>query len=660
MASTLVEFARLLAATALLAPLLLLPGAVIAAWVGAKELGRPWPWGVALLFSLAVLPALLSLIARLVSLDAALGTLLALALLGIPAVAKVERPPLSVLGALLAGSLVVGMELLDFRFGGKLYQPTLALDMVKHAATVNSIVSWGLPLTDPFVTRAQPAGYYYFFYTVAAMPVRLTMGVLDARAAVGALAIWNGAALLTLAVLLWQKTMPERPVSRNVVWALVALLLCGNLDIVANVAVGLMAKAWPVQIEWWNQQVSPWIFSLLWVPHHVLALIAGIFGLVLICERPGTTSGIVAGFAFASCVGASVWVGLAIALTALLWLASLTLRRRHRIALALAAAGCLAALLLAPQIHDILHGRADTQFPIAFYVRPFPVVNVLLAPGLTANIVHLILLPVNYLFEFGIFAVGAVAYWRSHRALTTKTEAARILTFAAVCGLLLATFTRSTLIYNDLGWRAVLPAQLAFLIWTCTVILAHDGKFRLTECFKWPGAMGALLLIGYAGIAYQLVIVRAYPLLAPNLIFAPPLALHPELDDALASAYDWANTHIPRDTVLQHNPVSAQRVFDFGLYGRNRVAVADRDATLYGASRAEVDARLAAVGPIFTMALPAGEVRARALAQGIDVLVVSSADPVWSDRHAWVWSAPALFASAHVRLIAIRDLAPGP
>ncbi|MBV8826574.1 MAG: hypothetical protein JO220_16415 [Hyphomicrobiales bacterium] len=591
------------------------------------------------------------------SLDAALAALLALALLGAPTLTKIDRPPLSLVGALLACLLVAGAELVDFRFGATLYQPTLALDMVKHAATVNSIVSWGLPLTNPFVTRAEPGGYYYFFYTVAAMPVRLTMGVVDARAAVGALAIWDGAALLTLAVLLWQKSMPELPVSRNIVWALVALLLCGNLDIIANVVVGVMAKAWPVQIEWWNQQVSPWVFSLLWVPHHLLALIAGIFGLILISERPGPGPAIVAAIAFASCVGASVWVGLAIALAALFWLASLIMRRQYRMALALAAAGCLAAVLLIPQIYDILQGRADKEVPIAFYIRPFPALNVWVPPGLTANMLHLILLPVNYLFEFGIFLVGAILFWRHHRS-AAGTEAARILMFSAASGLLLATFTRSTLIYNDLGWRAVLPTQLAFLIWTCAVILTYSGKFRIAECFKWPGAMGALLLIGYAGIAYQLVIVRAYPVLAPNLIFAPRPIVHPELDDALASAYSWANTHVPRDAVLQHNPASDQRVFGFGLYGRNRVAVADRDATLYGASRAEVDARRAALAPIFTTPLSAGDVRARALTHGIDVLVVSSTDPAWSDRHEWVWSTPALFASPHVRLIATRDIAP--
>ena len=205
----------------------------------------------------------------------------------------------------------------------------------------------------------------------------------------------------------------------------------------------------------------------------------------------------------------------------------------------------------------------------------------------------------------------------------------------------------------------MLLPQLAFLIWTTAVIVAGGEKFRMTECLRWPGAMGILLVIGYAGSIYALIGARVYPFLAPNVAFVPEIALNPEVDDELASAYTWANTHVARDAILQHDPVSDKRVVDFGLYGRNRVAVADSEAVLYGAARADVSARLAAIGPIFTRRLSAAEVRSRAFDYGIDVLVVSSADPVWSDRRDWVWSTPVLFASPRVRLIATRDLDPG-
>src|ERR1043166_6169311 len=197
------ELTELVAATAVLTVLLGLSGAALGAFagrLGTKELAPSWD--AALLLSLAVLPAALSLIARIVSFDAALAAQVVLALLGIPAARKIGPPPLAALCGLLACAVVVALELTDFRWAGKLYHATFAIDMVKHAATVNAIVSWGLPLTDPFVSRAEPAGYYYYFYPLAAVPVRLTLGTLDARAAVGALAVLNGAGLLALAALL--------------------------------------------------------------------------------------------------------------------------------------------------------------------------------------------------------------------------------------------------------------------------------------------------------------------------------------------------------------------------------------------------------------------------------------------------------------------------
>ena len=650
------ELTELVAATAVLTVLLGLSGAALGAFAGrfgAKELAPSWD--AALLLSLAVLPAALSLIARIASLDAALAAQVVLALLGIPAARKIGPPPLAALCGLLGCAVVVALELTDFRWAGKLYHATFAIDMVKHAATVNAIVSWGLPLTDPFVSRAEPAGYYYYFYTLAAMPVRLTLGALDARASVGALAVLNGAGLLALAALLLRKCVPSLPAAGRLS-VLIALLLCGNLDIIPNIMLGLSSHLWPIELEWWNEQVLSWVFSLLWVPHHVLALIAGVFGLLLICERPGSVGAVVAGIAFASCVGASVWVGLGVALAALLWLASLLIRGHHRPALVLAGAGCLAGLLLVPFVVDVLQGRSGEGIPIGFAVRQFPALP--LEPGLAYDLISLLLLPVNYFIGFGIFAIGAVMFWRDP-FLAKKTEVTRILLLAAAAGLLLGTFTRSTVVNNDLGWRVVLLPQLAALVWTCAVILARNWTFRIADVRKWPAAVGAVLMIGYGGNAYELVAVRAYWLLVPNPLLRPDLGWgNPDIDVEIASAYRWANSHVSRDAVLQHNPVGDARALAFGLYGRNRTAVADKVAMIYGATRTEVEARLAALAPIFTASESAAEARARALANGIDVLVISSSDPVWSDRNGWVWSSPVLFALPHVRLIATRDLSP--
>ena len=121
---------------------------------------------------------------------------------------------------------------------------------------------------------------------------------------------------------------------------------------------------------------------------------------------------------------------------------------------------------------------------------------------------------------------------------------------------------------------------------TWGVIVAGGKQFRMREWLQWPCAMGIVLVIGYADTAYALIGARVYPFLAPNVAFVPPVAQNPEVDDGLAAAYTWANAHVARDAILWHNPVSDKRVVDFGLYGRNRVAVADSEAARALAGRA--------------------------------------------------------------------------
>ena len=57
----------------------------------------------------------------------------------------------------------------------------------------------------------------------------------------------------------------------------VALLAVTGLDILPNLVLALARRPWP-EPEWWNEQVSAWITSMLWIPHHLGALIAGFTG----------------------------------------------------------------------------------------------------------------------------------------------------------------------------------------------------------------------------------------------------------------------------------------------------------------------------------------------------------------------------------------------
>ena len=50
--------------------------------------------------------------------------------------------------------------------------------------------------------------------------------------------------------------------------------------------------------------------------------------------------------------------------------------------------------------------------------------------------------------------------------------------------------------------------------------------------------------------------------------------------------------------------------------------------------------------------------RARARRHGIAVLVVSAVDPVWAAKPDWLERKPALYASAHVRILETAALVP--
>jgi len=321
-------------------------------------------------------------------------------------------------------------------------------------------------------------------------------------------------------------------------------------------------------------------------------------------------------------------------------------------------AGLAAALLLSPLALDLLAGRSDASFPIALTIRRFSPVNWFVAPGSVNDLLRLVLLPVNYFIALGVFLVGSVAYWRRGPAVV-GSDTGRILVCGAVAGLLLGTFTRSTILNNDLGWRAMLLPQLAMTIWAAAAVL-HGTSMRrplFSQLARWPAGMGVLLVVGLISNAYELVTLRAYPLAAPRTIFGLPGSVTAETDHDLRIAYDWANAHVPREAVLQHNPVRDRRVYDFGLYSLNRVAVADREAELFGASKAEVERRLAAIGPIFSSLLPAETIEVIARDNMIDVLVVTADDTVWSSANTWAQTAKALLALPRVRLIAVRDLA---
>ena len=663
---SIVDLLSVIVGTAACAVLLLLPGLAlghITNAFGFRRLETARHYLLALVIGYAVLPVLDSALCRSLGVDAALAFNLLLACYGLRVAWRAGLPlpdrfALSACGIWLA---LLVYAWIDFDTGGKLYPSLLMLDIVKHAATVRALVETGFaPPIDPFVLRDAPAGYYYFYYVLSALAERLCGGWIDSRAAVAGQVFWTGLATVGIVCLVFERVgFKGRPRLSLVL----GLMLAAGLQIVPVVMAGLSGQLWLGQINWWNDQVAGWPVSLLWVPHHVACLIACWVGFLLLAGIVGRdadphskrgTAIALAAIAFASAVGLSIWVTFGAVVAMLLWVGLLAFERRWSAVLAIAGAGLLSVALALPYLLELIGHRAYGAAPVALTVRAFPFSDVLLADGIARHLGRLALLPVNYVIEFGVFSIGAYLFWRRRQLeRDIGNETARLLMLSALAGLVLATFFKSTIVNNDLGWRAILFSQLAALL--CTIAVLDCGPAWVA---LWGGstpAARALLLmglLGYLGTAYDLVALRAYQPL--RLVGEEGLRRDPTIDREIRTAYTWLATNTDRHLVVQHNP-DAKRAFGYCLYGRSRVAVSDRDnARLFGAPEAEIVSRLEQLIPAFATPMPADEARHRFARYRIDIALATANDAAWHDRASWVWAMPSLYATAHVRVLSAR------
>ena len=631
------------------------------------------------LVGLAVLPLVESLAVRFCGLDVALWITLALAATGTALALRansVHWPSWLGLGLLGAWLAIVVFEWVDFDVAGKLYQPLTIFDTVKHAATAQAIFDSGAPPRDAFFLRPERSSYYYFFYTAAAVIMRLCGGLVDAKAAVGGLIFWVGLGAYALVRLTLARLQPDAAIGRQRLLIL-AVMAAGGLDILAVLYFAWTGSFWMADPLQWNEQVGAWFEDILWVPHHVSALIAGMLGLLTLTDLAGDKPdagprrraiGVAfAGICFAASLGLSIWVTLGFVVTIAVWGLVLLMERRWRLVAFVVAAGAVSLVCAVPQIMDLKAGRADGgPAPIALAVRTFSPVHVGLPEGPLQVVEDALCLPVNYAFEFGLLVLGSLLYWRQRRLIQVQDgetqgggELDRVLAIAAVSCLLVGAFLRSTLFNNDLGWRILLLPLLAGTVWTVAALhrlgaTAAVGTAGTDMPRMLRPAIYATAAIGWATVLYTAVGMRAYPFVTVN---KPTrfIAADPATARELRVAVDWASTHLEPTAVLQQNPTS-KRTFALGTYGRNPIGVADSFSSLYGADPRAVLARIEALRPIFDTSLSPSEISRRAAANGLDEIIVTAADPVWAQPGSFVWREKPIYASPRVRIIPVTTM----
>ncbi len=684
------------AAAFVLFPLfVVVPGFVIGRLTGAaafREQSLPWQILLAALFSIAVCPILTYLLARTGSffpvwaaygliwlLFLGLATEIGLARAG-RAAAGVLRRRWAICAILLW--LVIGyLMLADIELDGGLSLSMLVHDYLKHVAITDAISRTGVPPANPSLYPGAPLDlfYYYLWFLLCSLVDRLGGSLIGPIQAVHAGALWTGLILMaTLFVFVRHMAIGggKTLIPPRYGLALFLLLVTG-LDILPLAALGFL-HAWagsgpgiPADLQWWNEQISAWTGAMLWVPHHIAALVACLTGFLVLrhlAARPwrlrDLPAAAVAGLAFASAAGMSVWVTLVAAACFALWCGFVLAAGRRNEILPHLVAGAVALVAAFPFLLDLAGAHRLDLAPLRFAVREFwPLTKSLQWFGAGVDCgagCLLLLLPVNYALELGFFLLAVPYYWRA-RLKRGKLTADELL-FLTLTGVsvLICTFLRADIYNNDLAWRGFMFAQFFMLLWSLPVAAAvlspllKGGAARPPPSetgngLPWtaPGRAGRTILA--AAIVLGLLATTAEML---------RLRLRPAEEQVLAlrRIYEWIDENTPRTAVVQHNPGRKVDLFH-ALYGHRQTAVSDElYGILYGVGGELFDTVHVPVLGIFQASADLPRVLGVCERFGIDFLVVKATDPIWDDPSAWASSAVPIHENTYARVFSVKDL----
>ena len=582
----------------------------------------PLPTAYAWLLALILLPPVDAVVMRYLGLPAAIVLHLALALAGGSAAFRATRSaPRSLIGIAVLWWVVIAYANFDIDWAARLHQSLTVLDTVKHAAVIRSIATSGLPLQDLFVARPGIAGYYYYFYIAPALVVRVCAPLVEARHAFMAASFAAGPAFVALVTLLAQRTGLTARSTIPTTLIVIGLAALSGLDLIAGLAQTCWTGIYLAQLDWWGDEVRWAATTLIWAPHHLSALIAVFAALLLIDDASIglRTRTVATGLALAAAFGMSTWIAVgAVPVLGLWWIAERGRTDAARWWL-LPAAAAVAGVVALPQIADLVAGRTLDGFPLGLHLR-----NFYGGPDFDWK-VRLALMPLGYFLDFGIFAVGSLAFFASGGWQRTRaTPLGRLLVVGWLVAIVLVSTVRSVIIFNDFGWRVIWFAQLPMMIWTIAALTEGRAKPG------WRGPLALAAVLGALASIWDLAGLRFIRQPYFNAEFAS-INGWPDINYDQRRLYTLLAERLPTTAVVQHNPARTVRSFDFGLYGHQRVAVADSQAFLLGSSRDEVAKRVSGIAPLFVAAMPGPERLARARALGIDALMFNRMDPAWRE-----------------------------
>ena len=585
---------------------------------------------------------------------------------------SLSKARLQVLGLVFVWMIIAVLMLADLQIGGRLYYSIIAFDYCVRTAFTNAISTLGLPAQNPFFFPGHPVAlrYHYFWLILCALVHQISGSLVDARQALIAGTMWCGIGLICLVALYLRLFSPNASngLARRTIIG-ISLLGVTGLDILPALLMlwlahkGLIGGISP-SVEWWNNQVDGWLYTMLWEPHYMASLVACLTGFLIIWDAPRAgrrwlISGIAAGLAFATAVGAGIYVAFVFAIFLTVWTLITLAKKWYRETAVLTLAGIVACVLSIPYLTSLRSpGSGGPLFQ--FTVRSFELGELLLKflridRPRTILVANSLFLPLNYFLELGFFFSVGLLVWKAFRIQEKAATRHQLAAFTmAGTSVVVCTFLRSGVIANnDLGWRGFLIAQFMLLIWAADFLSTRpSGGHRRSLLI--------LLIVGVMGVVYDLAILRFFPVWSdagrvPKIDWVANDEKLGKRTYANREAYEWLRARTPARAVIQQNPGTPLQDTFYGLYGNRQTVSEDTTCgTTFGGDPRECVAIMDRLTGLFSTggdsSLPVFDAACEHLP--IDIVVAKDTDQVWNDRSSWVWTRPPIFANDFVRLFA--------
>ncbi|MGI8525460.1 MAG: hypothetical protein ACR2K5_04675 [Pseudolabrys sp.] len=532
----------------------------------------------------------------------------------------------ALLGAALLAGLVVAGILPKLSPEGV----SLAAPIFDHSkvAMIDEMARLGVPPGNPFYGGPEgPARltYYYLWHFSAAELAMLTTvtGWTADAALTGFAAMASLATMCGLAIWISGRAAAS-------VWVVVL----GATASIRPLLDWIFGASRTEQFAGYRSGFGGWFWQISWAPQHVtsaMCVVLAIYMLVETARRSRVSTSILFALLMAAGFESSIWVGgfaflLAAAPVAFLLLLRADGRRRAAIAGHFAGAAVLAILLISPVLYDQFH-LAGLRGP-PFIMAPFQVVgaDVTRAVGPLADwpAFWLIFLIVEFP-AFYLTGVISVVYLVKDRTLDSDRKAVVV-----AFGLMLAASLLTTWLLastpgqnNDLGWRAVLPAVFALMI------------FAAVGLTRWMQRRVSLALVAALGLVI-LGLPDGFLRMREHLVAAPDRASKVFATTPLL--WEAVRRHAEPAERIANNPQFLERMTPWAG-NISWALLSDRRSCNAGASflgpftalsNAEQDRVSDQFNRVFTGAVKADDTRELAEKYNCAVAVVVPGDGAWS------------------------------